>query len=290
MPVGAIAGAFLLLMQAAPTPPPSAPAAVPVAATAGPDDTGKRVELNLLGKTDATAGESRRNENIQFNLVDNNALKELNLRLGISATIVEEFRPERNYFSAEFGNAPPGPPHVAPILKANWHGMAQWAHLNSILSARSFFQVGGVQPARENDYGFSAGGPLGKGWSLQADGSQQKLRGQVNGNVLVPKPDERTALAADPGVHALVARFLSAYPLVLPNRTDINERSLNINAPQTIDNNNAGLRLDRSAGDRDRVVAQYQFTSQAVDAFQLVAGQNPEIGRASCRERVSYSV
>src|SRR5262245_28055212 len=47
-----------------------------------PDDGAKRIELNLLGKTDAAAGESRRNENIQFNLVDNNALKELNIRLG----------------------------------------------------------------------------------------------------------------------------------------------------------------------------------------------------------------
>ena len=41
----------------------------------------ERTELNLLGKTDSEAGESRRNENVQFNLIDNNALKELNQRL-----------------------------------------------------------------------------------------------------------------------------------------------------------------------------------------------------------------
>jgi hypothetical protein len=57
--------------EAAPaTPTPQAPA----------DD--KRTELNLLGKTEVQAGESRRNENVQFNLIDNNALKELNARLG----------------------------------------------------------------------------------------------------------------------------------------------------------------------------------------------------------------
>src|SRR5262245_64716936 len=39
-------------------------------------EANKRVEMNLLGKTDAASGESRRNENVQFNLVDNNALKE----------------------------------------------------------------------------------------------------------------------------------------------------------------------------------------------------------------------
>src|SRR5262245_60949797 len=48
----------------------------------------KRVEMNLLGKTDTAAGESRRNENIQFNLVNNNALEDLNVRLGTTATIV----------------------------------------------------------------------------------------------------------------------------------------------------------------------------------------------------------
>jgi hypothetical protein len=154
----------LLLLQAAPAPPPTQ------------EEPGKRVELNLLGKTDAAAGESRRNGNIQFNC--RQRTEGANLRLGISATTVEDFRPERNYFSSEFGNAAPGPPHVALSLKGAWHGMANWAHQNSVFSARSFFQVGGVQPARENDYGFSAGGPLSKRWSLQIDGSQQKLRGR----------------------------------------------------------------------------------------------------------------
>jgi hypothetical protein len=35
-----------------------------------------------LGATDSAAGESRRNENVQFNLIDNNGLKYLNIRLG----------------------------------------------------------------------------------------------------------------------------------------------------------------------------------------------------------------
>src|SRR5579864_4318256 len=66
----------------------------------------KRTELNLLGTTDSAAGESRRNENIQFNLIDNNALKELNIRLGTNATIVTDRSEERKYFGTEFGNNP----------------------------------------------------------------------------------------------------------------------------------------------------------------------------------------
>lgn len=42
-------------------------------ADAKSSEASKRTELNLLGKTDTASGESRRNENVQFNLVDNNA-------------------------------------------------------------------------------------------------------------------------------------------------------------------------------------------------------------------------
>src|SRR5258708_28613954 len=66
----------------------------------------KRTELNLLGTTDAKAGESRRNENEQFNLIDNNALKDLNFRLGTNATIVTDFQPEHKYFGTEIANDP----------------------------------------------------------------------------------------------------------------------------------------------------------------------------------------
>lgn len=266
------------------------PAAAPqTEASAKADEPGKpveatkRLELNLLGKTDTGAGESRRNENIQFNLVDNNALKELNVRLGATATIVQEFKPERNYFGAELGNAPSATIHVVPANRSKFHGNVYWSHLNSIFSARSFFQVGDVKPARDNDYGFS----VQNRW-LQIDASQQKLRGQVNGNVLVPKPDERTVLTTDPAARAIVGRFLAAYPTVLPNRTDINERALNTNAPQTINNNNALIRLDLPQRDWGRAIALYSFTSQHVEAFQLVAGQNPNTDTKNHRARLTW--
>jgi hypothetical protein len=282
-------GCFLFLLgslagQTVPTP----PAAKPAEPSKQPSDT-RRIELNLLGATDADAGESRRNENVQFNLVDNNALKELNVRLGTTATIHSEFRPERNYFGAEFGNAPAVPPHLAPQSGSAFHGNLYWSHLSSVLTARSFFQVGDVLPARENDYGGTAGFSPRTGWFLSIDASQQKLRGNVNGNVLVPKPDERTPLATDPAVRALITRWLAAFPTILPNRTDINERALNTNAPQSIDNHNAGVRLDAPGPLGGSLRMQYQMTQQYVDAFQLVAGQNPDTATRSHRGRITYS-
>ena len=79
----------LLLLDQQSAPPAETPNPAPVEQTV----QAKRTDLNLLGGTDSAAGESRRNENVQFNLIDNNALKYLNIRLGTNATIVTEFQP-----------------------------------------------------------------------------------------------------------------------------------------------------------------------------------------------------
>ena len=57
----------------------------------------------------------------------------------------------------------------------------------------------------------------------------------------------------------LVSRFLAAYPAELPNRTDINPRALNTNAPQSIDNSDAAVLLEQQIGTRDRLLASYAF-------------------------------
>ncbi len=264
---------------------------------AKPADASKRVELNMLGKTDSASGESRRNENVQFNLVDNGALKELNVRLGTTATIVREFSPANGYFGSEFGNAPRSAITLPASMRSGIHGQLYASHLNSVFSARSFFQVGAVKPARENDYGFNAGFSLSQRTKFFFDASQQKIRGSVNGNVLVPRPDERTLLDFDPktgvpvdaATKALVARFLAAYPKELPNRTDINPRALNTNAPQSINSNQANFRMDQSLTLNDSLALQYQFTAQNVDAFQLVAGQNPNTDTKSHTARIGWN-
>ncbi len=238
-------------------------------------DADRRQELNLIGVTDVASGESRRNENVQFNPVDNNALQELNIRLGTTATIVTDFEVQRNYFGSEFGTRPSSPLHVGPSNTSGIHGTVYETLGNSIFSARSFFQVGGVLPARENDYGFEVGVPLWRGARFFTEASQQKIRGNVNGNVLVPKADERTPLTTDPETRAIVERILSAYPAELPNRTDIDERALNTNSSQIVNTDNIAARLDQIVGD-DRITMRYGLTSQRVIAFQLVAGQNPD--------------
>jgi len=251
-------------------------------------DSAGREELNLLGQTDAESGESRRNENVRINLIDNNVLKELNQRIGASATIVESFEVDKEYFGTVYGGSPLTPPHVSAAADTGVHGRLYYGHNNSIFSARSFFQAGSVAPTRENEYGFGIGLPSWKGGFLTLDGSQQKIRGSVNGNVLTPSLEERTPLATDPATRAIVASILAAYPAERPNRTDIDPRALNLNAPQLIDNDSAGIQLDQAAGAGDRLLFRYRFTAQGVEAFQLVAGQNPDTRTKSHDARVTW--
>ena len=254
-----------------------------------PAESGKASDINLLGKADTASGESRRNENVQFNLIDNYSLKEANLRLGTTATIIREFAVDRGYFGAEFGTAPKTDLTIPAGLKSNFHGQLRLMHLNSLFSARSFFQVGNVKPARENDYGFNFGTDLAKKTKLFVDAGQTKIRGNVNGNVLVPRPDERTPLTNDPAARAIVLRFLAAYPLLLPNRTDINPRALNTNSRQIINNHQANFRVDQTLTKQDGLALQYQFTNQNVQAFQLVAGQNPNTDTKSHVARIAWT-
>lgn len=250
----------------------------------------KRTELNLLGATDAATGESRRNENVQFNLIDNNALKDLNIRLGTNPTIITEFQPERKYFGTEYGNNPAPLIHLNLLKRTNdFHGGLFLTRSDSVFSARTFFQVGGVKPAHENDYGFTAGLGLWRGAHLSLDGSQQKLRGSVNGNALVPLPNERTPLTTDAAVYRLIQRWIDAYLKALPNRTDINPRALNTNSPQSINTDASNFRLDQELGARDKIFAQYAFTNQKVMAFEFVAGQNPDTNTKSHNARLTWN-
>lgn len=237
----------------------------------------------------AQSAESRRNENVQFNLIDNNALKDLNIRLGTTATIVREFQAQRQYFGVEFGNTPTSPPHLSVTkLLTGVHGLLNDTLNNSIFNARTFFQVGPVQPAHENQYGINLVTPLWTQAFLTIDGGMQQIRGSVNGNVLIPLPSERNLLAADPAARALLQRFLNAFPNVAPNRTDIDPRALNINSRQTQDAHRAALRFDQALSTRDHLIVREALTSQVVHAFQFVAGQNPDTTSKSHTVRLTW--
>ena len=252
------------------------------------EESSERTRLNLLGEVDAGAGEAQRNENVRLTLIDNNVLKELLRRMGATATVIKDFRGESSYFGLEYGGSAKPSLHAPRSTASGVHGELSWSHQNSALAARSFFQVGRVRPARTNDYGFRFSAPVSKKSFLSIQMSQRRLLGQVNGNVLVPAADERQPTTADPGKRALVERIIGAYPNELPNRTDINERALNTNAPQKIRNDRAGATLDNVSGP-DRLTLRYNVTLQHVEAFQLVGGQNPDTTTKNHSARTTWN-
>jgi hypothetical protein len=264
---------------------------LPAVPQAAPTDAAlqNRTTLNLLGAADTAAGESRRNENRNIALVDNNAAQELNQRVGTTATIIDEFQPAQGYYSAEYGGAIRRPIHVPAQSGRGIHGNFFWDHDNSLLRARSFFQVGGVRPARSNQYGGTVGLDAWRGAFLSLSGSQTKIRGNVNGNVLIPLPEEHTPLTDDPVLRPLVQRLLDAYPNVKPNRPDIAERALNANSLQSINTDTSTGQLTQRIRDRDTLSFQYAFTAQRVDAFQFIVGQNPDTTNQSHRARITWN-
>ena len=240
-----------------------------------------RTQLNLAGQVDAASGEAQRNENNRVNPLDNNTQAEINQRVGATATFIDTFEASRGYFGAEYGANTSGQVHLRAAPPAiGYHGSLYETHQNSVTTARTFFQVGGVKPAHDNNYGFNITGPgplthFWRGMTFTINGNQDKSRGQVNGNVLVPGLDERTPLTTDPALYQLLSTWLAGYPAQAPNLPNVSPRALNTNAPQNINTNSGGGRLNGPLKGGQFSI-NYQFTSQHVSAFQLVAGQNPD--------------
>jgi len=232
---------------------------------------------------------AQRNENVAVYLIDNNAIKEANIRIGTTATATFEPAGDVTHFSTEHGR----PAGEALVLRrqrvvSGWHGELFGMHQNSVFNSRTFFQVGGVKPSRRNYWGGRVGGTLPKLGFFSFNGAQRDVRGMVNGNVLVPLAGERTPLATDPARRAFVQRILDAYPNELPNRPDFDIRALNTNAPQRIDEINGAARLDTDIGPKNKLLLLHSIERQRIDAFQLIGGQNPDTSLHTQRSRLTW--
>ncbi|MBL8209307.1 MAG: hypothetical protein JNK87_01270, partial [Bryobacterales bacterium] len=244
--------------------------------------------VSARGGASLGSAAARRNENVAVNAIDNDVAKEANIRLGVNYTVLNAVPVESSSYARELGK---GATEIAVLrptpIASGLHGELFYFHQNSIFNARTFFQVGGVKPSHQNNYGGRFTTQLRGLGALTGTFSQRKIRGMVNGNVLVPLANERTSAATDPALRALINRFLAAYPNELPNRRDFDERALNTNAPQRTDEIDGTLRLDRSLGSKFRILLSQSLSRQRVAAFQLVAGQNPDTDIHSHRSRAT---
>jgi hypothetical protein len=237
------------------------------------------------------SGEAQRNENVAVYLIDNNAIKESNVRVGTTPRAVAEATADTTYWASEHGQQPARVLMLRPQQPVwlGWHGEGFYQHQNSVFNARTFFQVGAVKPSHRNVWGGRATGSAGKLGFLTLSGAQRDIRGMVNGNVLVPLVEERTPLATDAATRAIVQRFLDAFPNELPNRPDFDPRALNTNSPQRIDEVDGTARLDVPTERRGKLLLSHNLTRQRILAFQLVAGQNPNTAIHTHRTQATWS-
>ena len=212
-------------------------------------DSEKDVQVNVAKPSptpDAQANVGpQRNLNIVVNLIDNNATNERLLREGATIARLSDFTAVKSNYAAEFGGLGRSPEILAPARRSDYHGQVYDMLQNNVFNARSFFQVGSVQKTHRNQYGFDFGGPVfSNKVSLFITAEETRQAGFVNGNALVPLPNERMPTTTDPAAYALISKWIAAYPAQIPNRPGIDPRLLNTNAMQTIRDSGATGRLD----------------------------------------------
>ena len=247
----------------------------------GTPDSSVQLDFRLPQVAEQAAAEQDEgNPNIFVYRMDLNVLrKRLTIVRGADTQSIQEFQPEQNYFGSEFGAplrefTPLGSRPVASL----WHSSLSGYFENSVLNARSFFNVGPLRPSRSNEFVVTSGGPLAsEKLSVLARYGRLHRSGEVNGNVQVPKnAAERVPLSGDPQVSAIVSSLLQAYPTDLPNLPHVTIRQLNTNAPQEIDSTEGLLRLDYIPKENTSAAFRYTINDYAEDPFELVIGKNPQ--------------
>ncbi len=127
-----------------------------------PIGIGNSPVTSWTGRGDQSASISGQRESSNSYLLD--GIETRNSRFGStgirpSIDAIQEFRIQRNTFSAEFGH---GTAVINTALKSgtnDFHATAFEFLRNNRLDARNFFDLGKRPPFRQNNFGGAAGGP-----------------------------------------------------------------------------------------------------------------------------------
>ncbi len=84
-----------------------------------------------------------------------------NMNIPLSVDAIQEFKVKGSQYSAEYGNLSGGQVSVSTKAGSNeFHGTAFEFLRNDALDARNFFDPSDVPPFKQNQFGFSIGGPI----------------------------------------------------------------------------------------------------------------------------------
>ncbi|NWG13377.1 MAG: TonB-dependent receptor [Acidobacteria bacterium] len=234
------------------------------------------IRLSRAASIQAIKGAEERNPNYFISKIDLHVVRET-LRRSVIHPLAIEFDAAHPSYGAEFGVALRQLPLITPGERRPAFRHSIYAsHQNSALNALPFFNIGPLRPSRRNQFGASSNGRLlGRNLFYMVELDCLKESGYVNGNVRIPRVDERVPRAADETTNRIILALLQGYPQEGPNLEDVAERQTNTNALRTIDNFDLTARLDY-LGARHRAAARYAISDYSEDPFELVAGQNPK--------------
>jgi hypothetical protein len=213
-------------------------------------------------------------QNIHYNFIavdgaDNNSTASGVQRVTPSQEAVREFRVINSTYTTEAGRSAGGIVNI--ITKSgtnNWHGSAYEYFRNNKLDAPSILVTPGLNKLRQNQFGFTLGGPITKDRTFffaNYEGQRRRESPFYNSVVLANIALINTAKCT------LFGTIACGAPGALPIE--------NLNVTRTQDYNDAFVRLDHTFNDRHYLFLRYFFhdqnalnTSPLNDGFDLPSG------------------
>ena len=201
----------------------------------------------------------------------------------LGAEGIQEFKVERNSYSAQYGGASGGVINVVSKAGTNtYHGSVYDFHRNDVLDASNYFTLRDKlekPPLIRNQYGFSIGGPIVKDTAFFFFNYEAlKERKSTSQTRSLPNADTRLGmLPTGPGgalelVEDLDPRILpyfSLWPLPGPSAVDLGDGTSRegINIARPIDEDYFQIRADHHFSDSDSIFGRYTYQDSQQSRF-----------------------
>ena len=221
--------------------------------------------VGTRGLSFSVHGQRVSGSNYQLDGADNNNIVLTGPVSATSAEAIQEFRMVNSSFSSENGRATAFVAQVVTRSGTNrFHGGVFEFLGNDKLNANTFqndAQQTAKSPLRQNQFGYSLGGPVRKSRTFFWSGAElSRLRFGTLRELQVPSATFMASLPADSTARRLLTE-IPPYPST-PTAADPNIGDIKFQAPNRIDSVLTSQRLDHhSANEKDRLMIRYALSS-----------------------------
>ncbi|HSL21539.1 MAG TPA: TonB-dependent receptor [Vicinamibacterales bacterium] len=238
-----------------------------------------RAFLGSGGSNVVANGTTARSSNFELDGISNIDPEDNDYRVPVSVEGVKQLEVITGNYNAEFGRA--GGAQVRAVTRSGsntLHGsLYEFYYNNERFQDRgSPLQTAQFPEYTLNLYGGTVGGPLKRDKIFYFAMFENNVRrGENAASGLVPLPTERTPNTGSAAGDAIIRQWLDLYPL--PNRTDLNVRRFETNAPFQYDTPNPLVRFDFNLNDATKLMARYDFRNQDFKILRVFKGNGGDI-------------